>query len=1728
METIASAGNIERAERGLKRSVLRRNAVVEDFERLYQLSINSKKDSSVHNLFRAQKADIEQFMAEFTVEQDAIMDTLLTLGRDEEYELKHAGISREIKRQYYFIHAAAQEILMDQSSVQKVRANIHLPKISLPSFNGDILQWPTFRDKFIALVDSDVTLAPIEKFHYLAGCVVDRAASVVNSLKMTDANYTIVWKKLNDQFDNPRLSATTLVDNVLNFRRMDFESVNGLTSFLHVYDESLRSLESFNIEDLSSFILFIMANKNLPRCTRELFERENNSMFPTIDDLITFVRDRIKVLENIGLCVSKGVSKDKSIGKLGMKANNKMVMIATHPELKGKCPVCKGNHDIKLCGKFLKLQPPKRFTLVSSFRRCFRCFSPSHMSSSCDTEDKCNVCQGLHHTLLHFRKSPNKSLSFKETSNNTYEEPVNTDSDPSMSSGAVSIVGKSVCSTVLLGTALVHTRDNFDNLVDIRILIDSGSQISAISESCAHRLGLLIKKKTVPVSGLAGASIPKVQGLTSCVITPRFKESPKINVNAWVLPKITLNIPSCPLPPLIKEKFNHMNLADPTFDTPSTIDLLLGADLYNYVFDGKRYSGCEENLTAYSSIFGWILIGTARSAPLLVNQSFLVSLDMPLEDMLLKFWEVEEPVIQLDNTTENGRCEQIFREKAHRNSEGRYVVPLPFKYSSPQESLKGSKNMAQKRFFNMERKLLSDSKLYEAYRNFMDEYIKLGHMKLATTPGDYFIPHHGVTKNKGHQLDIRVVFDASARTSSGKSLNDLLYTGPKLQNDITDILLRFRLPKFVFLADICKMYRQILICPEHRSFQHILWRPHPEEELAEYELMTVTYGTGPAPYLAIKVLHKIAESCQFKFPNVYEAIINNTYVDDICAGGDDLNSVLTLQKDLISVLSEYGLELKKWSSNCSDVLNNIVPNSRSDSAVIFDDDCNKAFVKVLGLHWDPIQDVIGYHVSPESGIFTKRGVLSVIARLYDPVGLLAPVTFWAKEFLQRLWRSGFKWDTTLPQELASEWQTFLEDLPCVSKSKLSRFINIELGSDVQLCGFCDASNKGYAAVVYLRVCTNGIIKIFLLGAKSKVAPVKTLTVPRLELSGALLLAKWMNRITIALKPRIHIEKLFAWTDSTIVLSWLVNSQIDYKIFVTNRIAKIKKLLPDCCWRHISSENNPADCVSRGLLPSQLWNHNLYWKGPDILKSSSYIKFDIHYNLIPLAELPEVKAAPSTVMLINTSSSTHIIDSLSRFSSLPMAQRVFAWVWRFVGKTQKQYCLGALKRIELQRALDTIVIVTQQHFFENWTKMLKNSSSGLIPKSYRTLQPFIDENGIIRVGGRLRHSALSDQAKFPILLPKGSHLSSLILQHYHRCYLHAGPRMLGALVSRTFWITSIRSEIRKVIGKCITCTKWKVAHPKPIMADLPSPRVKPSRPFCHVGIDYGGPFTLRESRRRKSKEYKGYMSLFICFSTKAVHLETVTELSTEAFLAAFDRFTARRGIPSDVYTDCGTNFVGADRQLKLLFKQEEVQSSIVNANMCHWHFNPPAAPHFGGLWEAGIKSAKYHLKRAIGNQILTFEEFSTILTRVEGILNSRPLTPLSSDPNDVDCLTPGHFLIGQPLVALPDRDVMEVKLHILNRWQLLRQCVQQFWNRWSREYLSSLQQRSKWNVSSADLKINDVVIIKTPHLPPTQWKTGRITEVHPGKDNIVRVVTLRTYNGFVKRPVVQLVKLPIDL
>jgi len=834
---------------------------------------------------------------------------------------------------------------------------------------------------------------------------------------------------------------------------------------------------------------------------------------------------------------------------------------------------------------------------------------------------------------------------------------------------------------------------------------------------------------------LSGQSVPKVLGKVKLELRSRYEPVPVITLKAWVLPTITADLPSQQLNVGVREGCSHLKLADPSFDTPAPVDLLLGADVFPQVWIGEQCSlGCGLPV-AYSSTFGWVLIGPVSQDASPSAQCLLTTFNPSIESLMEKFWEVEEPEEAPPQFTDQGCCEAKFRAESFIDETGRYSVPLPFRQDMPLPTFDGMKRIAAKRFEHLERKLTQDEKLGIAYREFMTEYEALGHLTVAQNPGLYVIPHHAVWKQGISHSKLRVVFDASARCDLGQSLNDALYVGPKLQRDLVDVLLGFRLYHFAFSSDICKMYRQIQVNAEYRQYQHILWRASPADALKEYVLNTVTYGVNSAPFLALRVLHDIADRCDTSLTSVQMALRHQTYMDDICTGAETLDEALRLQQGLIKTLRSYGFVLKKWSSNNPALLEKIHNEDRMSGSLSFEDEMST--VKVLGLNWRPEEDSLGYDFSEIKFTYTKRGVLSVIARIFDPLGFLSPVVLFAKHLMQSIWSSGIAWDDKLPLEIEEVWSQFVAELPSLSSVRVPRFVGTQRESTYMLCGFCDASVRGYAALVYLRiVLPSNQIVVRLLGGKTKLAPRHSMTVPRLELCGAGLLAHWLSRIQETLSAQLTISHVYAWTDSSIVFSWLTTPHVSYKIFVfSNRISKIQQLLPSCKWLHVSSEGNPADCASCGLKPSELNRHNLYWNGPSFLSSSP----DNRPSEIPRLSVEEIPEIKTVSFLISSDQNYEWFD---RFSSYQHMLRVVVWVRRFVSLCKKKpVSLGTLTLDELNQASAMIVRHSQLVHFRSLYFELSRKAR-ISSKPLARLSPYIDSVGIIRVGGRLRNSQIS--------------------------------------------------------------------------------------------------------------------------------------------------------------------------------------------------------------------------------------------------------------------------------------------------------------------------------------------------------------------------------------------------
>ncbi|XP_050314830.1 uncharacterized protein LOC126749190 [Anthonomus grandis grandis] len=1297
------------------------------------------------------------------------------------------------------------------------------------------------------------------------------------------------------------------------------------------------------------------------------------------------------------------------------------------------CYHCKKDHSIYVCEDFLKLSVKKRIDFVNRAKLCQNCLR-QHPPKRC-RGGTCRKCQLWHNTLLHEDKGESVSQG-QNADNSSYET-------PQVEPVLTSTVSKSSKRVTLLSTARVQVLDKFGIPHTVRALLDSGSMSSFITKNLCDTLGLDTFDANLNIFGISN-SLTKVRNKCQIDLSSLYTNF-KTKLMCFILPEITnvtpgfeINLESLNIP-------HNLHLADETFNRPGAVELLIGCDLFWSLLKTGRLSGGKYSPTIQETELGWIVAGPMGEIETREQEKDVccnLSTNQELHDLVSKFWEVEEVNQVKPLSNEETECEKIFIETTTRNHEGRFIVNLAM-------------------FYNLEKRLLKNESLRVQYIKFMQEYLSLNHMTIADSsyvPGgvQYFMPHHGVLRQDSLTTKLRVVFNASSPSSNGISLNNIQFIGPVLQDDLLSMLLRFREKRYVISADCKMMYRQVLINPEQRKLQQILWRENPTEQLKTYMLNTVTYGQASASYLAIRCLFQLANECADSLPKVANVIRRSFYVDDLLFSSESIEHARYICREITRILRSGCFELRKWYSNDPRVLDGIETEDKSCGILTFGP---HETTKTLGLTWSCYNDQLAFCIDINNyKTDTKRSVLSLTARIFDPLGMLSPCTILAKIFMQKLWSKKLPWDETLPVDLSGQWAKFKNELPFLNQLTIERHVVCQEPQLIELHGFADASERAYGACLYVRsIDKNNQVFVNLLCSKSKVAPIKTLTIPRLELCAALLLARLVKKVTTSLT--IKIDKFVYWSDSSIVLAWIKTSANLLKTFVGTRIAIIQNLTNDQDWRHVPTQENPADHLSRGLYDNQILEMDMWWYGPKFLKAPPA---EWPTSLSKLDTVPELKPFSTTVL------PTIKIEEFpfERFSQFSRLIHVTAYILRF-----KNNCLkpisdriqGPLLIQEINLAKKYLIKVAQRQSFPYEFSCLIEKRSIDSKSKILNLTPFLDSDKIIRVGGRLEFSNFLPDKKHPILLHSSHPFTKLFFAYQHLKLLHVGPQALLSSIRDEFWPISGRNLARSTVKRCIRCFRVKPDFVQPIMANLPRDRTVPSPPFHVTGLDYASPFLVRSGfgRSRSCKLEKCYISVFVCFTTKALHLELVSSLTSSSFILALRRFISRRGKPSKIVSDNGTTFVGAHRELKDFLKshQHELKGTAVSEGI-DWQFICPYSPHMGGLWESGVKSVKHHLKRVLANAHLTFEEFSTTLSQIEAILNSRPLCPLSSEPNDLVPLTPAHFLIGRPLTAAPDENLDDVKLNRLSRFQLVQRICQHFWRRWQQDYLSELQQRQK--------------------------------------------------------------------
>ncbi|XP_066583634.1 uncharacterized protein [Prorops nasuta] len=700
------------------------------------------------------------------------------------------------------------------------------------------------------------------------------------------------------------------------------------------------------------------------------------------------------------------------------------------------CIACKtGIHPLFRCDEFKGLPPHERFNLVKRAKLCYNCMR-SHKGKPCRLSG-CTICSQRHNTLLHLK-----------------DEPINNDANASTSDL------RDPCPSQLLTTAIVGIRDKNRLLVNGRVLLDTGATNNFISESMVKRLGIRVNACTKSISTIDGLNTVSIGSIP--ITIKALHNDYHIKLVCLIVPKISDSVPT--------ETFKRENikipqnikLADPNFHIPNVIDVLIGSGkaLSLFAIGQIRITQNDVDLYLQKTQLGWVVAGGFID----LRDSKETCHSVVLENIMQKFWEVEEVGLIKYPSQEEIDCEQHYVNTINRDVSGRYIVRLPFRQRI--ETFRGSKDIAHRRLLLLERRMAHNSVMKKAYSEIIDEYIKLNHMSLVKNEEEegYYMPHHAVTKNSSHTTKIRIVFDASAKNIKGVSLNDVLMVGPTIQDKLISHLTRFRMYNFIITADIEKMYRQVLVHKEDRKFQRILWRQ--DGKIKTFELNTLTFGISSSPFLAIRTLERLADDEKETFPRAAEILRTHLYVDDLLTGGNTIEEVRQIRDELIALLARGGFVIRQWAANDERIIKDL-PTEAIHTNFILNMDKT---LKTLGISWNATDDKICYtpYCIQTVKSRTKRCILSEIAKIFDPIGLLGPVILYLKRLMQKIWQQGLAWDESLPQAIHSEWLSFVAQWESMGRIFFDRKLLILNHQIIQLHGFSDASTNGYGACIYVR------------------------------------------------------------------------------------------------------------------------------------------------------------------------------------------------------------------------------------------------------------------------------------------------------------------------------------------------------------------------------------------------------------------------------------------------------------------------------------------------------------------------------------------------------------------------------------------------------------------------------------------------------------------------------------
>lgn len=1647
-----------------------------------------------------------------------------------------------------------------------------LPKLTLSKFRGDVTQWSAFWDSYRSAIHENSSVAIVDKFNYLYSLLEGPAARTIQGLALNESNYEAAINLLQDRFGDPQQIISAHMDELYKIPPCVGEKSSSLR---YVYDRinvNVRGLSSMGITSAQygSMLIPIIMDK-LSSELRLRIARESKRKVWEIGELLAIIKAEVEAREASELVRIHAMRPQGGTpNRMNSSRSNATASALVTQHSSVRCVYCNESHYSASCQRVSNCQERKDILLRSG--RCFNCLKTSHKSRDCDSRKTCRHCHRKHH------QSICSQIGSRES--NT---PIQTPSQVEVSQppdGVTSVSNTtsttSRCKnqpTVLLQTARATAFSNADGSgvgVSVRVLFDSGSQLSYVTERLQARLKLPpIKIERLHLNTF-GSRHYKTQ---ECHVVKLYlqgsAQGETISVSALTSPAIC-----SPLPAAVQvEKYPHLSkleLADNYNGNGGEIDVLIGSNCYWNIVTGETTRG-DHGPVAVNSKLGWLLSGTVDTIESrLISHTYLVISGSPanpvqreddvLVNSLQRFWEVESMGIMDPGSYRSG-SETFLPSLSLEN--GRYEVGLPWKHTHCE--IPDHLSLCEGRLRSLIRRLRSNPNMLLEYDKIIKDQLRQGIVErvegLSNQGNFHYLPHHGVVRQDSETTKLRVVYDGSARAiGDDYSLNDCLLTGPNCIPRLFNILVQFRWDRIAVTADIEKAFLMISIKPSDRDFLRFLWIENPgnpQSEVAHLRFTRLVFGLRPSPAVLGSVIEHHISQYQDGNSGLINKLRNSLYVDDLVTSTSDPESAYQFYVQCKGIMSEGGMNLRKWHSNSSVLLERIRSNpgeasSRSTltpNGVVEEDDSyvktmmgpsvpkpSRELTKVLGVLWNSLLDVFTFEFDgllqyASTLLVNKRSILKLSAKIFDPLGLVSPFVIQLKILFQVLCVQQVDWDEQLSGESLVKWKSILSELHCLNGIQVPRCYFLEGHSCTvsQLHGFCDASDRAFAAVVYLRtVYSDGSIHTVLIASKTRVAPVKKQSIPRLELLGAVTLSRLVASILTALPEDVPA---FYWTDSTATLHWIRNDR-PWKQYIEHRVSEIRQLTVSQQWRHCPGNLNPADIPSRGMNGGKLATSESWWRGPAFLHFLEDKWPDtvfIPSNEVIDAELVKKPAITTHILLASQCTKSppmldEVIDS-SRFSKLDKLLCVTAYVLRFIkllrshhGERRLQHTAnGKGMQLSVDEIYDAEVLWIQSiqaKLFTAEMKFLQSSGKHSPPIRVHQFGLFLD-SGLLRCRGRVNNSLLTQANKNPVLLPSNHPWVNLLVLKVHQQVQHSGTADTLSTIREKYWILRGRQVVKRVIRSCVTCIKVEgLPYASTVPPDLPDFRVSEDPPFAHTGIDFAGPLYVVEPSSQESSMSKAYVCLFTCCSTRAVHLELTPDMSVPSFLLLFRRFASRRGLPVTLVSDNAKTFKATSKDIEKIARSVEVVK-FLNSRRVSWKFIVEKAPWWGGFWERLVRSVKRCLKKTMGKSNLSYEELGTILTEVETVINSRPLTYVSDDQDGISSvLTPSHLINGRRITTMPNGQYFEVVStyeSLTKKAKHHRHLLTQFTKQWRKDYLLNLRENHSVKMRQGKrpaIEKGDVVIVKDEGTKRLFWKLAIVTDLITGADNQSRAAVVK--------------------